>query len=68
MTSVGGGRLLQHAETWFVMASLDGREYTEVMNSKLDGLLRMRVSVCSFITVWFRGICHMRVRGHRHPQ
>ena len=25
------------------------------------------MSVCSFLTVCFRGIRHMRVRGHRHP-
>ena len=67
MTSVGGGRLSQHAAMWVVIASLEGREYTELRDSKSDGILRMRVSVCSFLTVCFRGVRHMRVRGHRHP-
>ena len=59
--------MLQQAATWVVMASLAGREYTELRDSKPDGILRMRVSVCSFLTVCFRGIRHIRVRGHRHP-
>ena len=67
MTSAGGGRLVQHAEMWVVMASLEGREYSELRDSNPDGLLWMRVSVCSFLTVCFRGIRHMQVRGHRHP-
>ena len=34
---------------------LESREYTELRDSKPDGILRMRVSVCSFLTVCFRG-------------
>ena len=61
MTLSGGGRLVQHAETWVVMASLEGREYSELRDSKPDGLLSMRVLVCSFLNVCFRGIRHIRV-------
>ena len=50
-----------------MIASLEGREYTELRDSNPDGLLKMRVLVCSFFTVCFMGIFHIRVHGHRHP-